>query len=94
MSRNKTKLVFLIMAFLVFECLVIFFASLSVTRHIAYLIGYMTGLHLVYTYIFDSSMHVTGYTASIDSPAGIRLFLFLVGLGVDLTILFYIFWTE
>jgi hypothetical protein len=51
---------------------------------------FLLGLHFVYGVIFDTDMHMAGYTVAAGESRTLRVGLLIAGLGVLLGVLLYL----
>ncbi|MBQ0795209.1 hypothetical protein [Zhongshania sp.] len=78
---EKSQKVTLIVAYTLLVALALFFSpGLSAKSIIGAIAGSLFGLHLVYAYLFNTTMHITGASFDPGERQGQRGFLFLIGI--------------
>ena len=82
---------------LVVVCVLIFAtASIVSTTGVALkeqlgsLVVFLLGLHFVYGYLFNTEIHMSGYTVRVGERPALRLGLLMAGLGIMLGTIVYV----
>ena len=65
-------------------------ADIAIKEQLGLLVVFLSGLHLVYGYLFSTEIHMSGYTVPVDERPLLRLGLLIAGLGVMLGTIMYV----
>lgn len=88
----NAKKIFLIVAFiLIFAAAIVASTNnFSIKEQFGLLVVFLLGLHFVYGYLFNTEIHMAGYTVRVGERPILRLGLLVAGIGAMLGAVMYI----
>ena len=79
---NRLKIILLSIFSAVFAVAVLIFGGLTILEYAALSFVYALGIHLVYASMFNTEIHMTGYTIPINQRKILRFFILASGVVI------------
>lgn len=85
------KILFVVVCVLIFAIAnIVSTTKVALKEQLGLFVAFMLGLHFVYGYLFNTEIHMSGYTVRVGERLTLRLGLLVAGLGVMLATVVYV----